>query len=266
MRVLKGLMITGGLLMAVGCSSGNMAKPLDAQQALTPADNCRGGCVPAVGASDTPAAPASTGTGDDPSTTGYDSGSTAALTLSGGTSTLAQMFYNSNPNNPTNVRVNINLQRQTDSVIISYVDGGRVVEAGVGVVHPYSGISRAQFNGWVNQNGKSVYKAFFQDSYGAVVLIIDKMLSQGDGQPGEFMGGSVWFQNFNRYYPNAPLQGNEKMCWEISMGPYDCRTFLVGDTVSMGSSQYPNNKGPNANSNYVKLGDFSGISRKAAGL
>jgi hypothetical protein len=253
-------------MMTVGCADGFGVKSGPQVAALSPADDCRGACVPSDGASDLPGAPAGTGTGEDPSVTGYDSGSTGALVLAGGTSTLAQMFYNSNPNNPTNVRVNINLQRQADSVIISYVDGGQVVEAGLGIIHPYSGISRAQFNGWVNQNGKSIYKGFFQDSYGAVVLIVDKLLSQGDGQPGEFMGGSIWFQNFNRYYPNAPLQGNEKMCWEISMGPYDCRTFLIGDTVSVSSSYYPNNKGPNANMNYTKLGDFNGISKSAAGL
>lgn len=265
MKTLKFGLLAAALVLTASCAKEKQAQPLVAPAGVTPDVSCRGGCPPMTGGDTTlPDAPA--GTGEDPTKTGYDSGSTAALELAGGTSTLSQMFYNSVPNSPKNVRINIDFRRQVDAVIVSYVDNGRVVEAGFGTVHPYSGVSNAKFNGWVNQDGKNVWKGFFQDQYGAVVLILDRFLSQGDGQPAKILGGSLWFQNFNRYAPNAPLQGNLKMCWEISLGPYDCRTFLVGNNVQMTSSQYPNNKGPNANMHYQKLGDFDGIAASAAGL
>jgi hypothetical protein len=177
------------------------------------------------------------------------------------------MFYNSAPNNPQNVRINIDLRRKSESVIISYTDGGRVVEAALGVVHPYSGHSNEAYNGWVNQDGKTIWKGFFQDTYGAVILVVDKFLSQGDGQSGNILGGSIWFQNFNRYAPNNPQQGPLKMCWEITLGPYDCRSFLVNNKyVIMNSTYYPTNKGENANMLYEKLGDFNGIAKDAAGF
>jgi hypothetical protein len=200
-----------------------------------------------------------------PGSGGYYSGSSAALALTS-QAELAKMFFNSNPNNPQNVQININLSRPSDAVIISYSDAGQTHEAAYGTTHPYSGVSDASFNGWVNQSGKQVWKGFFQDTYGAIVLIVDKFITQGDGQSGNILGGSVWFQNFNRYYPNFGTQGPTKMCWQISMGPYDCRTFLVGDVVSVTSSYYPNNHGPDANMNYEKLGDFNGIAKDASGF
>lgn len=196
---------------------------------------------------------------------GYYSGSTANLQIAS-LSALTKLFYNSNPNNPTDIRINIDLNRPAESVIISYVDNGRVVEAAFGTVHPYSGHSDDRYNGWYNQNGQLVWKGFFQDWYGAIVLIIDQNVSQGDGQAADILGGSIWFQNFNRYYPNFPLQGPLKMCWEIEMGPYDCRTFLKNGKVSMTSSYYPNNRGPDAGMNYEKLGEFSGIVASEAGF
>lgn len=198
-------------------------------------------------------------------TSGTYSGSSAAIALSS-TATLAKLFFNSNPNNPTDVRINIDLNRGSDSVIISYVDGGKVVESAFGTTHPWSGVSDKSFNGWVLQGSSLVWKGFFQDTYGAIVLVVDNFVTQGDGQPGNLLGGSVWFQNFNRYYPNFGLQGPLKMCWQIEMGPYDCRSFLVGDSVQVTSSQYPNNRGPDANMYYEKLGTFSGISKSAAGF
>lgn len=197
-----------------------------------------------------------------------NSGSTAQLNLSGGNSTLAQFFYNSVPNNPTNVQINIDLSRQTDSVIISYDDGGQHNDAGLGTVHPSnSSVSDSTYNGWVNQGGQAMWKGFFQDSYGAIVIVIDHVLGTGDGSA-TLVGGSVFFQNFDQYYPNNPQQGPLKMCWQISYGPYDCRTFLVGDNIVMTSMVYPdpNNHGPVRNIGYRKLGDFGGMSRSAAGF
>jgi hypothetical protein len=259
MRPLFKILIAGVLLtVGTGCAKENKGGSV----ANIPPSGCGSRCETTTG---TGTPPPPTGTGENPGQTGYASGSTADLQTY--QSSLAELFYKSNPNSPTNVRVNIDIRRKKEAVIISYRDGGRVVEAAFGVIHPYSGIQNEQHNGWVNQDGKSVWKGFFQDEWGAIVLVVDRMLSQGDGVPGQFLGGSIWFQNFNKeYYPNFPYQGPTKMCWQITMGPYDCRSFLVSGVVNMISSYYPTTKGPNKQNHYQKLGDFDGISRDAAGF
>lgn len=272
------ILIVAGSLLLNGCASEKQAADAPASPTTPSGTDGRdnGGTTTDTNGDGIPDAP--TGTGETPSQTGFSSGSTATMNAS--TGQLARMFVNSYPNNPQNVRVNIDLRRTRDAIIISYVDNGREVRAGLGTLHPCDydgrygaytygcqpGRTNAQFNGWVNQGGQSVWKGFFQDQYGAIVVVVDKMLSQGDGQPGNILGGSIWFQNFSRAYPNAPYQGSNKMCWEITMGPYDCRSFLVSGNVQMASSFYPNNKGPNASMNYEMLGEFAGISRSAAGF
>lgn len=258
MRAFKTIILAAALLVSVGCASekGQLAPAPGAPNVpcTSRCDDVGGGSLP----------PPPGGSNPDGS---YNSGSTAGITLNGGSATLARMFFQSNPNNPTNVKINIDLRRTKNSVVVSYVDGGYVREAHFGVEHPYNGNVRSQrYNGWVNQDGRSVWKGFFQDQYGAIVLVLDRVLSQGDGQPSQFLGGSIWFQNFNQYWPNSPYQGSEKMCWEIELGPYDCRTFLIGGHVSMGSSLYPNNRGKHREVNYEKLGDFDGISYSEGGF
>lgn len=186
---------------------------------------------------------------------------------------LARMFFNSNPNNPQNVMIQINAASSADSVVITYTDGSLTRQAKFGTVHPLSGVSDNSLNKWYNDGtlGKLVWKGWFQDRYGAVILVIDKTTATGDGTPGAIVGGSVWFQNFNMYYPNNQLQGPEKMCWQITEGPYDCRSYLFGwdwnnMIITPTLALYPNNKGRDANMNYEKLGDFSGLNRSAAGL
>lgn len=256
------------MVLVAGCASEKSANvptstaTANATPTPTPDTNnssdCRDGCT------SIPGAPG--GTGTNPTDTGYASGSTSNLVLSGGTSRLAQMFYNSNPNNPSNVRINVDLNR-SDSVIVSYIENGQLHEAGFSTNHPNTGTSDKSLNGWVtNPDGKKVWKGFFQDRYGAVIVIIDQFLDQGDGKVATIMGGSIWFQNFNQYWPNNPMQGPIKMCWQITRGPYDCRTWIVGSSVVTSADAYPTNYGPDRNVGYVKLGDFAGIAKDASGL
>ena len=228
-------------------------------------------CEP-VGTNGTlPTAPAgtnNTGTGTNPSTTGFQSGSTVVLNATGGA--LAGMFYNSLPNNPQNIRINLNTGRPGQEVIISYVENNNVVSAALGSRHPYNpGVQDTSYNGWTNDGNNPVWKGFFQDGYGAVVVVLDSAIGTGDGSANQ-LGGSIYFQNFPQtVYPNspyAPAQGSEKLCWKITLGPFDCRTFLVGDNLVINSSLHPNNKGANAVSYYQLLGTFAGIDRGAAGL
>lgn len=210
-----------------------------------------------------PGAP--TGTGTDPTVTGYSYGSTASIVLNG--SALSRLFYNSRPVSATNPRINIDLQSTGSAVTVSYVESGVLHQAVFGSINPTnSSVVDTSLNGWVSQNGGNVWKGFFQDSFGAIVLVIDKSVEQGDGTATSILGGSVWFQNFQQSNYQNPIQGPNKMCWQITAGPYDCRSFLVNNVINMTSSLYPTTRGPNKTSYYEKLGDFGGIDRTAAGL
>jgi hypothetical protein len=200
-------------------------------------------------------------------TNSYSSGSTVSLSTD--ISKLSGLFFNSIPNNPQNVQVNIDLTRTSDAIIISYQENGVTKEAAFGSNHPYASVSSSLSSGWFTHSGKPWWKGFFQDTYGAIVVVIDSTVNTGDGSPAQFVGGRIYYQNFNQYWPNNPFQGSQKMCWEITYGPYDCRTFLVGDSINMSSSQYPNNAGPIPSESgryYQELGRFTGLSRVAAGL
>lgn len=256
------LLMSTALLINVGCASENQGDPAAATVAAVP-PRADGTPVDANG-DGIPDAPM--GTGNTPAQSGYSSGST--VTFNANVGSLRKMFYQSNPPSPTNIRINIDLTRKQESVIISFVDRGYIREAALGVQHPYDSHVNEQYNGWVNINGQSVYKGFFQDQYGAIVLVLDRALSQGDGQAGTILGGSVYFQNFYESPYQAPYQGPLKMCWEISRGPYDCRTFLISGAVNMLKSLYPaaNDYGTNRTYGYEKLGDFDGMNRQAMGL
>jgi hypothetical protein len=148
--------------------------------------------------------------------------------------------------------------------------------------HPYSGVSDSSLNKWFVSNGQQVFHGIYQDTAGAIVLVVDSVLSQGDGGGSSILGGSIWFQNFG--YTNA-AQGPNLMCWEIRIGPYDCRTFLQGGVdakydkavVAGTSSVEPTTRtlGGDATNpyggsfsgdrpKYTKLGTFSGLLRSEA--
>jgi hypothetical protein len=189
---------------------------------------------------------------------------TVALTTTA--SKLAALFYNSVPNSPTGITLTLDFSSSSESVIISYVENGVTKEAAFGTTHPYNSSVSGSLQGWVTHDGSPWWKGFFQDSYGAIVVVIDSTLSTGDGSISDLVGGRIYFQNFCRTLPCNPYQGSQKMCWDITAGPYDCRTFISGDSVALSSSKYPNNKGGDAVNSYQLLGTFTGLSRSAASL
>lgn len=109
----------------------------------------------------------------------------------------------------------------------------------------YPGWHHGTYNNWFVRNGKNVFHGFFQDDYGAVMIIVDDSVDQGDGSGATEVSGSIWFKN----YPNTSYtQGVQPLstvpCWFRTTGPYDCRTFLVsgnyGDgNISSTSALYP---------------------------
>lgn len=178
---------------------------------------------------------------------------------------LGEMFFNYTVNNPVNVRVGIAVSPEESGyggdVWIRFEDGGQTRYAQFKTIHPYySSTSDSSKNVWFPLNGLTVFHGFFQDAYGAIVVVIDSAVDLGDGKPPESVGGSIWFQNFG----STPMvQGPGKMCWEISIGPYDCRTFMDGGDVHTTQALYPDTHGQNRPP-YKKLGDFSGMVRSAA--
>lgn len=111
-------------------------------------------------------------------------------------------------------------------------------------------------NFWQTVGSSSQFRSILQDEVGALAFIIDETLDLGDGQKGETASGSVWYKNVG--YTGAPPP--EKYCWEISMGPYDCRASFAGNPL------YPQAKNDSDSSfyptEYKKLGTFTGLNLK----
>ena len=241
----KGLMasLAASLFLSVGC-----AKKGDgfSAESVTPAE-------PAVVS---PTTPRDT---DGPRGAAFANGATAALTID----SLAALntYVATHPvNNPTDVRISVKLKQvetnmYAGDIYISYYDNGQYYTghfnasegqnptgntATSGTLYP--GAKHAHYNNWFNWGGKPVFHGFFQDQYGAIMLIIDESVDLGDGSGAVDVGGSIWFKNF----ANAQAQYNPQgiPCWYILTGPYDCRTLLVsgrnGDgDISSGSALYP---------------------------
>ncbi len=185
-------------------------------------------------------------------------------------STFKDFFFQQPVYNPQNIRVGMGIgQEQTNQyggeVWVSFEENGRTRSAVLTTYHPQgTGVSDSSKNVWFTYGGNQVWHGFFQDVYGAVVVVIDSAMGLGDGDPAAVVGGSIWYQNFG--YTGAP-QGPLQMCWNISLGPYDCRTFISGGKVVTTSALYPNNYGNNSNpprQPYKKLGDFYNMPRAEA--
>ncbi|UXR63291.1 hypothetical protein EZJ49_09400 [Bdellovibrio bacteriovorus] len=162
-------------------------------------------------------------------------------------------------NNPSNYKLTIDLEnvgsnRYGGTVKLSYVDTGYsytgTFDSGLGTNVKMSGLQdnnmlEAEYNRWFTYNGKTVFNGFFQDQYGAIVVVIDKVVNQGDGQGSSTVSGSVYYKNFGQSYVQ---QSPYRKCWYIRSGPYNCRASAVMNKTS----PYPAD-------GYRKLGTFSGL-------
>jgi hypothetical protein len=164
-------------------------------------------------------------------------------------------------NNPTNFQISIVTSntgngRYGGTVKISYTDTGVYYESnmqsGTGTNVSLDGLQdngtqEDDYNRWFSLNGQSYFSGFFQDSYGAIIVVIDGVVNQGDAQGTSLLSGSVYYKNFAQSYAT---QSPYRKCWFIRAGPYNCRAAAVTDKTSV----YPTDNG------YRKLGTFSGIS------
>lgn len=166
-------------------------------------------------------------------------------------------------NNPTNFKINVNLAqveagRYAGEIRISYVDNGMthtgVFKAGSGKNQKLSNLRdsgkyEAEYNYWFQYNNRTVFSGFFEDSIGALVVVISRDESSGipadaEGTSGEYVG-HVYYKNFtNTFAPKSPYRS----CWFIYDGPYDCRSEIVSTKCGL----YPE-------AGYAFLGSFKNL-------
>ena len=209
-------------------------------------------------------------------------------------------------NNPRNPQVGVKLFKTSDvggnggyagTVQIGYEDNGQYYigrfstadaftptgsTANAGIKNMYKGKHHAIYNKWYTDTttGKRVFHGFFEDDFGAVMLVVEDSIDQGDGAGATQMTGSIWFKNYyNTPYPRYQTK-DVVPCWFITAGGYDCRTLLVkvgsdkdGDiqttsallpTASKyapGADTHPYHQGQDAGParGWKKLGTFNGL-------
>lgn len=140
----------------------------------------------------------------------------------------------------------------------------------------------AKYNKSYTKDGKEVWHGFFQDCWGSIVVILDGYteVSLGDGDRQRIYNGSIYFKNFE-VTPLYNDQGN-LACWDITVGPYDCRTFLeslptgtynaelakshpgIAYGVNPTNELYPNftftsNVSGYSRTSYTKMGQFTNL-------
>jgi hypothetical protein len=138
-------------------------------------------------------------------------------------------------------------------------------------------LNHAAYNRWFSYGGQTVFHGFYADPYGAIMLVITGGLDLGDGNGISSLNGEIWFKN---YYSSAAAYNypnpNGTPCWFLSLGQYECRTFLVNGDSGYGNlvttsaltpdqSQYTQNKNiyvpATPARGWQKLGTFTGLNR-----
>lgn len=207
-----------------------------------------------------------TGTG---TTTSCGSSSTSGNTVCFSVVSFQELGYYvaTHPlNDPTNLQLAVQLAdsgngRYSGTVTVSYTDNGRqyagVFHADSGTnsdilgANGYNGWQKSEFNHWFTYQGRTVFSGFYQDDYGAIVLVIENVLNTGDGSGGGYLTGSVWYKNFAQSM--ATYNDTGRHCWFLSAGPYNCQSTTVMNKSDL-----------NPSDGYRKLGTFSGLSKSAA--
>lgn len=225
-------------------------------------------------------------------------GATASLTMD---SKAALEYYVAlHPvNKPTDLAISVKLndvggKRYAGQIMVSYKDNGQFftgkfkTENGTVPKLSYTpnkhvGKAMAEYNKWMTWYGYNSFHGFFEDPYGAVMIVIDGSLNLGDGQAQTSLSGEIWFKNFatsSTLFGTAPKSPSVP-CWFIENGPYDCRTFLTNDGSATGnlvttSALYPHGSQwftLTKNNPYSvqevargwrRLGKFSGLDRAKA--
>lgn len=168
----------------------------------------------------------------------------------------------SHPVDPKDIMLNVNMGQVPNrgtyigEVKIRYVHNGQAYEATLkSHTETYKGADYFMYNKFFANNGKQVFSGFFEDDYGAIVLVLDGDDDLGDGLGASEYSGSIWFKNFTTsmasYYEGSGWSV-VLPCWFREIGPYDCRS----NAVMTKNALYPDR--------YEKLGTFSGLNKAKA--
>lgn len=228
--------------------------------------------APGVGTTGTPVTPS--GSGNDRGAE-WDIGATTALTIDSPVTTILNYYAATHPvNDPTDIRISVKLKNVGSSadgknitpgqVFVSYMDNNQYYTgrfyaldkknptgnlASSGTYYP--GWHHAAYNTWFvdPRTKKRSFHGFYQDQYGAVMLIIDNVQDLGDGAGPSSASGSIWFKNYsqsqvdqcgNKQGEYLGYVGACQDIWKVPSwfrlnGPYDTRTFLVAGNDGLGN-------------------------------
>lgn len=185
-------------------------------------------------------------------------------------------YVGSHPlNAPTNFRLYVDLNevngRAGGTVKIGYQDNGQLYTGVFSTQNPngynynrvsyknwYVGQSNSEFNQWFTYGGKRVWHGFFQDAYGAIIIVIDGGIDLGDGGGLTELTGRVYFKNFKTAPAPQYMGGSGENCWFLlPPSPYECGAFKVGERVVTTSALYPGD-------GYTLLSTFTGMNKASA--
>jgi len=221
------------------------------------------------------------GTPDTPGTDNTDNGGTSTITGSVVTFTMKDLATFKDYvgpgrvlNNPSTVKLKMDVRdvgggKFGGGISISYYDNGifreGVFTAGSDKNAYHKDLRdndkmQAEYNYWFNYSGTSVFSGYFQDSQGAIVVVIspdNTGVNPGDGQgtSGTY-AGHVYYKNFKDQGMSTTMAPNSmRACWFTYLGPLDCRSTVVTTKCGL----YP---GPETG--YKFLGSFKGLNLQKA--
>lgn len=229
------------------------------------------------------------GRGTDGSPTGYNYSTGSTTDWNWTNWADFNTYVASHPlNSPQALKMNVDLQNTGaneyyGTVQISYNDNGtyyngyfEAKNANVqnGCSHGHDGKHHAVYNKWFtdpvadaaqNRNHGQVFHGFFEDAYGAVMIIVNNSEGLGDGGVSDDLSGEIWYKNYQKGYAPKYQDACDTPGWFRELGPYDVRTFLVnGEDVNTTHALYPDESSFEAARGWRKLGNFNGLKRSQA--
>jgi hypothetical protein len=173
----------------------------------------------------------------------YVSGASTSLTIPD--MRVFEQYTGRIPNSPSEFKIHIDL-RDVDPSVSRAVYGGTIhigykeLTSSGSYIYPTPGTfvsgntpTEAMYNKFVTQGGATLFKGFFEDVAGGLIIVADSIDDLG------IWSGKVFFKNFqcNRGPYDPPCNPvKPKRCWFISIGPYDCASFKTGNLITNPSS------------------------------
>ncbi len=254
--------------------------------------------APAVNVNPTYPPDSPPGSGYNSSGANWEYGATVDLNVASGTDTYGNANYpelsnllQSYPTNnfPFKIQMNVNLSddgegRNYGHIQVRFYDNNQwhtmyFLSENVRNSTEYNlkdkDVHQSEYNRWFTLAGKQVFSGYFQGGIkssnggwlqwmSSVVLVVNNIKDQADGQGAQFVDGEIWYRNLQTYNTGASYYGDwwnymswsgiddgypERKCWFIYTGPLKCRSNVVMDKTSLNLT----------NDGYRKLGTFKDL-------